>query len=111
MSQIYGLGLSFKSADNLRSKAESLPKTPLWKAKPWPTNVATKSNLVLFYREPLECLQALLHNPLVKDHIQFKPFQLFRSAEGIVRVYTEWLSGDVAWKMQVSDSLVMVSIF
>lgn len=102
-SQISGLGLSFRTADNLQSKAELLPGTPPWKAKPWPTSVTTKSNLVLFYRNPIECLQALLHNPLVKDHIQFRPFQLFRSAEGAIQVYMEWLSGEAAWKMQASD--------
>ncbi|KAF8811457.1 hypothetical protein BYT27DRAFT_7252778 [Phlegmacium glaucopus] len=47
--------------------------------------------------------KSILHNPLVKDHIQFHPFQLFRSAEGVMRVYTEWLSGNTAWEMQ--DSL------
>ncbi|KAF8808228.1 hypothetical protein BYT27DRAFT_7255727 [Phlegmacium glaucopus] len=78
---IKDIGLSFGTAKDLRNCAEILPNGPLWK----------------------NCLQSILHNPLVKDHIQFHPFQLFQSAEGVMRVYTEWLSGNTAWEMQ--DSL------
>jgi hypothetical protein len=67
------------------------------------TTVPTKRKLQLYYRDPIDCLQSILHSPLVKDHIEFQPFQLFRSAEGAMRVYTEWLSGDTAWEMQVCD--------
>ncbi|KAF5321441.1 hypothetical protein D9619_000085 [Psilocybe cf. subviscida] len=100
LDMIESLDLSFRSASGLHNLIESLPKTPSWRAKPWPTAVPTKSPITLYYRDPLECLQALLHSPLVKDHIQFKPFQLFQSAAGAMRVYTEWLSGETAWRMQ-----------
>ncbi|KAF8808232.1 hypothetical protein BYT27DRAFT_7210979 [Phlegmacium glaucopus] len=76
-----GGGSKIKCTKDLRNCAEILPNGPLWK----------------------NCLQSILHNPLVKDHIQFHPFQLFQSAEGVMRVYTEWLSGNTAWEMQ--DSL------
>lgn len=78
-----------------------LPSGPVWKSKPLQTVFATKQPVSLFYRDPVDCLQALMESPLIKDHIQFQPFQLFRSAEGALRVYTEWLSGDAAWNMQV----------
>lgn len=42
-----------------------------------------------------------MDSPLVRDHINFKPLQLFRTSEKVMRVYTEWLSGDAAWQMQV----------
>lgn len=48
-----------------------------------------------------------MQSPLVKDHIQFKPFQIFRSAERLMRVFTEWLSGDTAWNMQVQLFFLM----
>ena len=62
----------------------------------------TKNDLVLYYRNPLECLESLMRNPLFKDHISFSPFRLYESAAKASRIYTEWLSGEAAWQMQVS---------
>lgn len=103
LTQITKLNLSFKTAKDLRNKAERLPKSPAWKSKAWNTKFVhkKKGKLHLFYRDPLECLQELLLSPLIKDHIRFKPFQLFHSAEGAMRVYTEWLSASAAWNIQV----------
>ena len=66
-------------------------------------SLSDKQKLSLYYRDPIDCLQSILHNPLFQDYIQFHPFQLFWSAEGAMRVYTEWLSGDAAWEMQVCN--------
>ncbi|KAJ7766827.1 hypothetical protein B0H16DRAFT_1453842 [Mycena metata] len=92
--------LSFRTAKDLRSRIEILPKGPEWKAKAWPTQYPTKHPLTVYYRDPLECLQYLLQNPLIKDHITFTPFRLWANADKLMRIYTEWLSGDVAWNMQ-----------
>ncbi|KAJ7029159.1 hypothetical protein C8F04DRAFT_1212028 [Mycena alexandri] len=92
--------LSFRTAKDLRSRIEILPKGPEWKAIPWQTEYATKSPLTLYYRDPLECLQYLLSNPLIQDHVQFMPFRLWANSDKLMRIYTEWLSGDVAWNMQ-----------
>jgi hypothetical protein len=97
------IGLSFHTAKDLRNRAEILPLGPSWKSKLWPTLVPTKQTLFLYYRDPIDCLQSILHNPLFQDYIQFDPFQLFWSAEGAMRVYTEWLSGNAAWEMQVCN--------
>jgi hypothetical protein len=103
------MNLSFKTANDLRSRIESLPKGPVWKATPWKSNYPTKRPLTLYYRDPLECLQSLLGNPLVQDFIQYTPFRLWKSAEKLMRVYTEWLSGDVAWRMQASYLVPIIS--
>ncbi|KAJ7916120.1 hypothetical protein B0H13DRAFT_2231709 [Mycena leptocephala] len=92
--------LSFKSAKDLRSRIEILPTGPEWKAIPWTTRYPTKNPLTLYYRDPLECLQALLSNPLVQDFIHFTPFRLWETSEKLMRIYSEWLSGDVAWDLQ-----------
>ncbi|RDB30301.1 hypothetical protein Hypma_007131 [Hypsizygus marmoreus] len=80
LSLVKQLQLSFHTAKELRSRIELLPAGPIWKSKPWST--------------------ALMESPLVKDFIKFQPFRLFRTAEKLMRVYTEWLSGNVAWSMQ-----------
>lgn len=56
----------------------------------------------LYYRDPLECLEFLFRNPLFADHIDFCPRRVYRTAERLVRIYSEWMTGDSAWEMQVS---------
>ncbi|KAH9017835.1 hypothetical protein EDB84DRAFT_1245978, partial [Lactarius hengduanensis] len=97
---ISGLGLSFRNAKRLRGLAEMLPKGPEWRCKPCDSPYPTKKDVALFYRDPLECIQSILSNPLVNDYIKFTPFRVYKSAVSAMRIYTEWLSGDVAWSMQ-----------
>ncbi|KJA12854.1 hypothetical protein HYPSUDRAFT_152210 [Hypholoma sublateritium FD-334 SS-4] len=97
---IKGMGLSFRTAKDLRCRAEILPAGPQWSSRPMKTVYPTKNKIVLYYRDPLQCIQSLMHSPLVKDSIAFKPLQIFRTAEKVMRVYTEWLSGEAAWNMQ-----------
>ena len=82
----------------------------LWISKNIVTDFPTKNNLVLYYRDPVLCLQYLMQNPLVKDHISFSPFKLYESAARLMRIYTEWLSGDQAWNIQVRFSFVSAII-
>ena len=109
-AQIKGLKLSFGTAKKLRGLAELLPKGPVWQCKVWKTVYPTKRNLTLFYRDPLDCIQSILHSPLMKDHIEFKPLRIFESASRAMRIYTEWLTGNAAWSMQVSPLHRSISI-
>ncbi|KAF7333223.1 hypothetical protein MSAN_02429600 [Mycena sanguinolenta] len=77
--------LSFTSAKDLRSRIESLPAGPKWKATVWKTPYPTKKPLTLYYRDPL----CPLH-----------PLRFWESSEKLMRIYTEWLSGDHAWEIQ-----------
>lgn len=95
------MNLSFRSAKVLRSRVDLLPKGPRWKGKRWKPITPAKNKLHVFYRDPIECLQSLISNPLAKDFLRLSPFHLFKGAQNMMRVYTEWLSGDAAWSMQV----------
>jgi hypothetical protein len=88
-----------------------LPKGPEWRCKPCDSPYPTKKKAHLFYRDPLECIQSILSNPLVNDHIKFTPFHIYESAVSAMRVYTEWLTGDVAWSMQVCSFTSSVTLF
>jgi hypothetical protein len=112
-AQVKGLKLSFGTAKKLRGLAELLPKGPVWQCKVLKTVTVhpTKKKLTLFYRDPLECIQSILHSPLMKDHIEFKPLRIFESASRAMRIYTEWLTGDAAWSMQVSPHLLSILTF
>jgi hypothetical protein len=60
-----------------------------------------KNPIILFYHDPLECLQSLMSNPLIKDFISFDLVCIFKTAAKLMRIYGEWLSGDTTWIMQV----------
>ncbi|KAH7906142.1 hypothetical protein BJ138DRAFT_1016684 [Hygrophoropsis aurantiaca] len=97
---IQRLNLSFKNAQELRLRAEMLPSGPQWKYQVVKTSLPTKHPARIFYRDPVECLQALLSNPLFAPHISFVPRKVWTSSARLIRVYDEWLSGDRAWEMQ-----------
>ncbi|KAI6004788.1 hypothetical protein EDD15DRAFT_2155273, partial [Pisolithus albus] len=42
----------------------------------------------------------LFNHPYYADHMMYTPFRVFTSAERVVREFSEWMSGDVAWQMQ-----------
>lgn len=109
-SQIADVPLSFRTAKELRGRAEMLPSGPEWKFKPIPTQVPTKTPVRLFLRDPIECIQSLYSNPLLKDEFDVEPFRIYKTAEKLVRVYTEWMSGDCAWQMQVTSSVLRVLV-
>ena len=100
--------LSFKTSKALQNNIERLPSGPKWKYEEITTSHAVNEPIMLYYRNPLECIEALIQNPLVKDYLTWVPYKLYADGkepdddeQSSQRVYTEWLSGDHAWEMQV----------
>jgi len=100
--------LSFRSAKELRGRAEMLPPGPQWQVRKMKTSHPTKRPVRLYYHDPIECLQALFRSPLLADNIQLTPYRLFKTAGKLVRVYSEWMSGNAAWEMQVSSYILRI---
>ncbi|KIK11045.1 hypothetical protein PISMIDRAFT_123437, partial [Pisolithus microcarpus 441] len=67
------LPISFRSAKELRLHTEMLPSSPRWKSHTLLPQVPTKRKPIIYYRDPLECLQSLLSHPLFTSHISFIP--------------------------------------
>ncbi|KIJ10240.1 hypothetical protein PAXINDRAFT_86383, partial [Paxillus involutus ATCC 200175] len=84
----------------LRSRAEVLPSGPRWLCTPMTPQHPTKRPVRLFYRDPIECLQAILSHLLFESHVSFVPRRVWASAAKVCRIYGEWLSGDHAWRIQ-----------
>ena len=99
--QVKGLHLSFNNAKELRGRAELLPSGPRWKSMQVQTSHPTKSPVYLYWRDPLDCLASILNHPLFADHLEFVPRRVYTTATREHRVYTEWMTGDDAWEMQV----------
>ena len=66
-----------------------------------PTAKPTKSPVRLFYCDTVKCLEALFQHPLFHDQLDLVPRRVYRTAERLVRVYSEWMTSDGAWDMQV----------
>ncbi|KAF8835029.1 hypothetical protein BDN67DRAFT_876643, partial [Paxillus ammoniavirescens] len=78
--QIKSASLSFCSAKELRTHTESLPHSPQWVCKTIQPAYPVKQPLRLFYRNAIDCLQALLSHPLFEPHISFFPWRVWTCA-------------------------------
>ena len=103
-SQIKQLPLSFRTAKELRLHTEMLPSGPCWQSHTLTLKVATKRKAIVYFCDPVECLQSLLSHPLFTSQISFVPWKVWSSSARVVRIYEDWLSGDHAWGLQVSQS-------
>ena len=103
--KIKSLPLSFRTAKELRERAELLPSGPRWKSQEICTSHPTKRPVLLYWGDSLELMEALFNNPEFQDMMDFSPYQLYDSAAHLYHVYTEWMSGDEAWSMQVNFRL------
>ncbi|KAG1785391.1 uncharacterized protein HD556DRAFT_1214619, partial [Suillus plorans] len=87
--QIQKLHLSFSNARELQSCAEMLPSGPSWKCQIIPSTYPTKYLILLFWRDPIKCLESLFSNLLFHDKLDFTPHCVYTMAAHLVRVYSE----------------------
>jgi hypothetical protein len=88
---------------------EMLPRVPEWKSKKIElTGHPTSEPMHLFYRDTLDCVEYIFGNPLFANHMDFHPVRVYHDMERTIRVYSEWMTGDVAWEMQVSSISLLV---
>ncbi|KAG1881763.1 hypothetical protein C8R48DRAFT_550766, partial [Suillus tomentosus] len=73
LEMIKDLPLSFRSAKELRGRAEMLPSGPRWQSRVIPMSHPTKSPVVLYWRDPIECIAALFNHPLFHNYIDLTP--------------------------------------
>ncbi|KAI5982093.1 hypothetical protein EDD15DRAFT_2403257 [Pisolithus albus] len=102
--------ISFRSAKELCLRAEMLPSGPRWKSHTLLPQVPTKRKPIIYYRDPLECLQSLLSHPLFTSHISFIPRRVWSSSARIVRIYEEWMSGNHAWSLQIPNGATLLGV-
>ncbi|KAI5986321.1 hypothetical protein EDD15DRAFT_2174972 [Pisolithus albus] len=100
LSMTKKMPLSFWTAKELRGRIEDLPKGPCWKVRIVPTRHPTTNPVQLYWRDPLECIEALFNHPFYAGKMDYSPFRVFTAAERVMRVYSEWMSSDGAWDLQ-----------
>ncbi|KAG1790414.1 uncharacterized protein HD556DRAFT_1446143 [Suillus plorans] len=97
---IKALSLSFRTAKELRGRAELLPPVPKWQYRIVSTTHPTKQPLYFYWRDPLDCIKSLFSHPLFAKEIDVTPQRVYHTVERTSRIYNEWLTGDTAWSMQ-----------
>ncbi|KIM62467.1 hypothetical protein SCLCIDRAFT_119577, partial [Scleroderma citrinum Foug A] len=96
---VRSLLLSFGTAKELCGWAELLPSSPCWHSKAIPTAFPTKSPVILYWCDPLECIATILNNPLFRRLIDFVPYKEY-SLPTMCQRYSEWITGNDTWNMQ-----------
>ncbi|KAG2341505.1 hypothetical protein BDR05DRAFT_976868 [Suillus weaverae] len=99
LEMIKDLPLSFRSAKELQGQAEMLPSSPCWMSQIH-TSHPTKSPIVLYWRDPLECISTILNHPFFLDQLDFTPCKVYSTVKRLCHVFTEWMTGNDAWNMQ-----------
>ncbi|KAG2060015.1 hypothetical protein BDR06DRAFT_842001, partial [Suillus hirtellus] len=89
LKMVRDLPLSFRSAKELRGRAEMLPSGPRWMSRVLDTSHPTKSPVILYWCDPLECISAILNHPLFHDQLDFMPRKVYSMVQKLCRVYTE----------------------
>jgi hypothetical protein len=100
------------SSHNKRSffqKIDSLPTGPGWEQrivtvlgdKRDPKGMLMREELELWLRNPIDCIQDLMQNPIFQNSMAFAPERVYRDSQGRKRVYDEAWTADWWWKVQV----------
>ena len=102
---------SFRSAQELRSRIEILPQTPVWMScEVSVPGGSTKDPLRLVYRDGLECFSFLFGNPLFVNHMDYSPRRVWVDDNMESRIYDEPMTGDFAWNLQVLNVVLFVKL-
>jgi len=100
-SKVKALPLSFHTTKELRGRSDLLPSVPKWQYRIISTTHPTKKPLHLYWCDPLDCIESLFSHPLFADKIDLTPQRVYDTAECTGQIYSEWVTGDTAWSMQV----------
>lgn len=93
--------LSFKTAKQLFTFMDALPKVPQWRCTPMHTDgYATTHPVNLIWRDALEVVHHIFGNPIFANHMEYDPYEINDDGE---REYGEWMSCEHAFEIQVSD--------
>ncbi|KAG2131338.1 hypothetical protein DEU56DRAFT_740127 [Suillus clintonianus] len=87
LRMIQGLPLSFSSAKELRGRAEMLLSGPCWMSQVVETVHPTKSLVILYWRDPLDCISNILNHPSFHDWLDFTPHKVYTMAQRLCRCH------------------------
>ncbi|KAG1817263.1 uncharacterized protein BJ212DRAFT_1446773 [Suillus subaureus] len=90
LEMIKDLSLSFCSARD----------GPRWKSQVITTMHPMKLPVVLYWRDPLECILNIFNHPLFHDCMDYSTHRVYTCVQKACHIYTEWMTGDCALEIQ-----------
>ncbi|KAI6015807.1 hypothetical protein BKA83DRAFT_4060711 [Pisolithus microcarpus] len=75
LSMTKKMPLSFWTAKELHGHIEDLPKGPCWKVHVVPMRHPTTNPVQLYWRDSLECIEALFNHPFYAGKMDYSPFR------------------------------------
>ncbi|KAI6163167.1 hypothetical protein EDD17DRAFT_1776327 [Pisolithus thermaeus] len=101
---------SFRTAEQLLSWLDVIPKGPTWRCTQICTEgYTTKEPIYLYWHDALEVVRDIFGNPFFSEHMMYDPYYIYECTE---REYGEWMSGDEAHRIQneLPDGATIVPI-
>jgi hypothetical protein len=95
---------SFKSSSDLARRIEALPGGPQWKTQRLDFPDAPDEELILYWRDPVECLQWLEENPAFQGQTSYVPVKAYTDNEKTNRLYSEMHTGNLWAEHQANVS-------
>lgn len=102
----------WKNDDAFLRKIDQLPTGPDWECERIEVigedndetgeTGACEEVIELWKRNPVDCIQELMGNPLYQDCMRYRPERQFEDEERTNRIYDEMWHGDWWWDTQVS---------
>lgn len=100
--QIRRHNLSYPSAHAFRSWIESLPDPPRWYCEEITVEgYKSKQPIYFYWRDALEVIEYIFGNPVFAPYMQYDPQRVWTDTTKTERIYSEYMTGDFAWKAQV----------
>ncbi|KAJ7579726.1 hypothetical protein C8J56DRAFT_1006594 [Mycena floridula] len=108
-----GVKPSFKNKCAFLKKIDALPQASRWSCEIKTITGTIKAlngesmteNVELWMRDPLDCIQELVGNPMFKQHMDYAPYHIFYCNDGTNWGYDEMTTSDWWWKVQESEDI------
>ncbi|KAJ7586638.1 hypothetical protein C8J56DRAFT_787323 [Mycena floridula] len=102
---------SFKNKHAFLQKIDALPQASQWSCEgkviegkiKGPKGEFLTENVEVWMRDPLECIEELVGNPMFEEYLDYAPYHVYYRSDGTNRGFDEMATGDWWWKAQSKD--------
>lgn len=100
---------SFHNSRTLFKKIDALPRAPEWTCELFEmegdildeSGYPRTETVELWRRNPVECVQELIGNPVFKQYMKYAPYRLYMNSDGTEQCWDEMATGSWWWDIQV----------
>ncbi|KAJ7574249.1 hypothetical protein C8J56DRAFT_1126202 [Mycena floridula] len=108
-----GMKPSFKNKHAFLHKIDALLQASQWSCEgkviegkiKGPKGEFLTENVEVWMRDPLECIEELVGNPMFEEYLDYAPYHVYYHSDGTNRGFDEMATGDWWWKAQKSKDI------